>query len=101
MPDVTGSYENKINQNIEKNLIFSPIKKTFDDMSLNYNKEKLKSQEKKESIETTTNLDKSFKYSPVININGSNLSPEEVSKIVQKELNLGAEGLYLKFLGGM
>ena len=101
MPDVIGSYENKINQNIEKNLIFSPIKKTFDDMSLNYNKEKLKSQEKKESIETTTNLDKSFKYSPVININGSNLSPEEVSKIVQKELNLGAEGLYLKFLGGM
>ena len=42
-----------------------------------------------------------FNYSPIININGSNSTPEEVGKIVQRELNTGAEWLYLKYLGGI
>lgn len=39
-----------------------------------------------------------FNYSPVININGSNLTSEEIGKAIERELNIGAEGLYLKYI---
>ena len=50
---------------------------------------------------TSNNKNVTINNSPVINLNGTNLTPEEVGKIVQRELNIGAEGLYLKYLGGM
>lgn len=50
---------------------------------------------------TSNNKNVTINNSPVINLNGTNLTPEEVGKIVQRELNTGAEGLYLKYLGGM
>lgn len=44
-------------------------------------------------------LENNFNYSPVININGSNLSAEEIGKAVERELGIGAEALYLKYIG--
>lgn len=44
-------------------------------------------------------LENNFNYSPVVNINGSNLSAEEIGKAVERELGIGAEALYLKYIG--